>query len=705
MESPRQGVEDTNDPLGTVSPLKVSSSTDALAVIDDIEDMINNKTDWEVRCQGLKNAMMYLKGNINQFPGCDFTILSTGIADCILDSRSTLVRWATLLVSACAMQLKSGFANSSDILIQNLFKQVPNGTQYISKSCSAALKYIYTYVTHRRVARSFLTAASNKSPASRVIVVQAIECFANNWPIKIVVGLKQNIDHVLNHMVNDSCFEVRKIASRVTVPSSVSPPTSPRSPSLKNTKKIEEKPKKGILKTPNRAPSASPSKIPIKLRSSPSSPMERKKNHRVSFAKTTDEIIIDEFRDTSNKKQSNSFELQQKEENKIPETTIDELMPPTSVKITLKFLNMLDDIIQCDQIDKLDGLEELLPESIIIGSRYVADFAKWRYSLEFLIPKFSQEFKDKILEILSTFFFDSLLLEIVDEVYKINTIAKMYLEAPRSFTNDAIQFFYQCSIKFPDYVPEIQVVQYLKSISENIPQKYYENLHKLIQLGTPASNNKEPLIQYIKTLLDNELLDFESQKNLLQIYNLTPSELTDFERDLAILWEDIVAQGKNKLIDNFTKFLVSVVPKLDVMSFAGFVDPLFILISSESPLNQKKFIELLTEFVGNEETLNCILSIVDSHIKKENLESGNLNIIINSIFEYINSHSDDKTDELITVISPRITPLLKSSSTSIRRYTISIFSAFYKANYALFEPYFKSLAPAQQRLIVMYAKK
>lgn len=697
MDSSRQSPNESKDPLGMVTAMKVSSSTDALAVMDDIEDMLNNKNDWEVRCQGLKSAMMYLKGNINKFPGCDFTILSTGIANCVLDSRTTLVRWATLLITACAVELKSGFANSSDILIQSLFKQIPNGTQFISKSCASALKSIYMYVTHRRVARSFLTASSNKSPASRLIVVQALEYITKNWPTKIVQGLQQNIDHVFSQLYTDPSPDVRKAAGKIK-PVQENQISTPRSPFSRSSYKPEAKPKKGILKTPNRAPSASPSRIPIpvKYKSSSSSPYEAKMRRRVSFVKN-DENRFDDLSENEYRENQESTAIKDEEE-----ITIDELMPPTSVKVTTQFLNMLEEIIQTDQISKLEGLEELIPESIIIGSRYVSQYSMWSYCLEYLIPKYSNEFKYKILELISVFSFDMNLLEIVNDVYTIAEIAQLYINAPTGFRNDSVVFFHNCVQQFHGFVPNDSIIQYLKSISDIIPEKYEKSIQVL--LSYEININTSLIDNIMKYITENT---WESQLNsiLNQIYNMTPAELTNFEEQFAILWDDTIAQGKTVIIDNFTRFLVNIVPKLDVMSFAMLVNSLFILIGSESLVNQQKYIELLVQFIGNEETLKFILDIVAQYIEKKDLDSPNLTHIMNSILKYFQTHDEEKVIELMDIICSYIIPILKSSCTSTRRCIIMILSIFYRVAPARFSPYFESLGTPQQRLIVMYSQK
>ena len=205
------------DPLSSIEPKQANSLTDALSIMDLLEDNLNNKSDWEIRNKALIAAMSYLKGGISNFQGCDFSNLSIGISECVTDNRSTLVKSSTLLIAACAQKLGTSYASSSDIVIQSLFKKLSNGTAFISNACRLALREIYRNVIHRRVLRAFLAAQKSKSSASRAVVIKAIRHIIGKWPTKIISSLTNDISNAIKELQEDPSQDVRRIAKLIDV--------------------------------------------------------------------------------------------------------------------------------------------------------------------------------------------------------------------------------------------------------------------------------------------------------------------------------------------------------------------------------------------------------------------------------------------------------------------------------------------------------
>ena len=199
------------DPLQHIGPLEVESESKAQAKMEEIQRNISSKDDWVVRSNAILEAMCLLKGGIAKY-GIDMSSISTGVANCVSDLRSTLVRNGSLFIAACAQTLQNSYITSTDVVIPALSKQLTHGTAIISDSCHLGIIQIAKNVQHRKVVRAMQQLANSKSTIQRQVAAEAFQIMVNTWSSKIVSKNMTDIKAALTKLAEDPSQSTRKIA-------------------------------------------------------------------------------------------------------------------------------------------------------------------------------------------------------------------------------------------------------------------------------------------------------------------------------------------------------------------------------------------------------------------------------------------------------------------------------------------------------------
>jgi hypothetical protein len=205
--------EQFSRPLDDYVAKTADSASAAADILSKLQATLESKQDdWSVRHAALQDAISYLKGSINRFENCDYGQLAQGIAMCISDLRSTLVKTGSLLITASAMSFGSSYVTSIDTVTPPLFKQLSHATAIISNSCHLALLKIAEFVPHRRTIRLFLSNHKSKTGVHRQVVAEVLSVIRQNWPWSIFESFGKEMTVVLSGLAKDPVASVRKAA-------------------------------------------------------------------------------------------------------------------------------------------------------------------------------------------------------------------------------------------------------------------------------------------------------------------------------------------------------------------------------------------------------------------------------------------------------------------------------------------------------------
>ena len=221
MSPPRSRSTDLSqtftDPLKNVDPLYVEDSKEMESVIADLEFKLSNPDDWSIRAEAMREAMSYIKGGICEYENCDFASLASGVAACLTDARSSLVKTACLLVASCARVLKERYVTSTQIVLPALFRPLSHGTAIIANSCHAAIIEIAKHVQHRRALTMVLSSGASRTVEHRLAVVESLIIVLQTWPNSVLAPMLKDVGLQIHKFIVDSSPGVRQTAKEARV--------------------------------------------------------------------------------------------------------------------------------------------------------------------------------------------------------------------------------------------------------------------------------------------------------------------------------------------------------------------------------------------------------------------------------------------------------------------------------------------------------
>lgn len=205
------------DPLRDVDPIPVEDKEEMESVVAELEFKLSNPDDWSIRAEALAEAMGYLKGGICDYEDCDFSTLALGIAGCLTDLRSALVKASSLLIIACAQTLKVRYITSAKVILPALFKPLSNGTAIIANSCHSAILSIAKNVQHRRSLSLILANSTSRTVEHRMAVAESIIVVLQNWPLAVLAPMLEEVKLVISKYIEDASATVRQTAKEARV--------------------------------------------------------------------------------------------------------------------------------------------------------------------------------------------------------------------------------------------------------------------------------------------------------------------------------------------------------------------------------------------------------------------------------------------------------------------------------------------------------
>jgi hypothetical protein len=394
-------------PLDLVPELMVDSSSSASALLQSLESQMTNcaRDDWQPKVQAIQTAMSYLKGGISQFPDADFSVLAGPIEQCVSDLRSALVRWGALYTAAGSQVLQSAFLSSAEVIVPSLFRQLSHGTGLISNSCHLALLEVARYVQHRRTARFFLQNQSSRSSNHRQVVVEFLRIATECWAPSVVAPLSQQFQAALRVFHDDPAAPVRKFAREL-----LNAPATPCIQSRCDTK---------VVLTPK----YKPSHIPV-----PPTPHRTPTVRKMKSVKPDDEPLT----------QPILIQRQTLLDDEETAKDIDDYMPPRSLEDTARFLRLLIEITSKEEFKRLDGIDVLIPASIVAAPQFLPDIKHWQSAFLVLFQQFPALFEDQILQLFQAFRFDPWLVRFAVKTFGIDELSRKAV----TFSDDeAFRFF------------------------------------------------------------------------------------------------------------------------------------------------------------------------------------------------------------------------------------------------------------------------
>jgi hypothetical protein len=202
-----------NDPFDQYVAKRPGYAFGFPGVLEDLRSRLENTIDdWTIRHNALQEAISYLKGTMNQFEFQNFRQLAPGLASCLAEQRSTLVKTSSLFVAAAAMALGQNYVTSVEPISLPLFRQLSNTIAVIAQSCRFALLKLAQFVQHQKTIRMFLANHRSKTAVNRQVVAEAFALVFQYWSWKLLQSLEPEIKTALQALAGDANQQVRQAA-------------------------------------------------------------------------------------------------------------------------------------------------------------------------------------------------------------------------------------------------------------------------------------------------------------------------------------------------------------------------------------------------------------------------------------------------------------------------------------------------------------
>ena len=657
------------DPMKGFETIFAESSVDVDDALDSIENrLIAKQDDWSVRYNALKEAMAYLNGQIDQYPNANYAKLAQGIALCITDLRSALVKMGALLVTACAVVWKSDYVSSLDIIVPALFKQLSHGTAVIANSCRLALHAIATNVQHRRTCRIFLANKKSKNAMHRLAVAEALSIIRSTWPTQLMESLKSEVADALCDLSNDASADVRKTAkdamSIVPTPSNLTPRNRPSTPTTV---------KRNL--TPGRR-----SRTPI-LRNGGKA------------AKAPHESVENVAPNTEAVEKRVSFKKQE-------ETDISQYMPPQTKVQANSFVRILKQLSDKNDSEPLTGLEEFLPEAIISSVRFVpAESTVWKPLMAFVFRNYASEFTPKLRELVVAFEVSSWLMDMVVRVFPPQTLLVQFGKCRRIDDEDAYLLFTGLFSRCLDVEIDTGLRRFLKDLAKaNENEDDVCLIENALEVSKPKEDLVPSLVERVKQ--GGSWLGKSRKLTIALSKGFDPDLTAKVQSQLTKEFSEVLKNGTAEEMANVREFLTHVSGELKFITFVD-LTPLLIPPLLGDDLNEKEKTEQCFMTLMNDEK---VLQRLISMLGEENSQDF-YHAILNIVYMYAQRCSLNQLTSMIRPFMQCAASFLTSATIAIRRLTVMILVEFKCRTPKDFTPFLQDFTSSQQKLISLYSSK
>ena len=711
-------VEQFADPLALVPDKSVTSASEVEQIFTELESNLAQKDDWKLKMESIQTAMSYLKGGIAEYGETYFATLATGVSECVCDLRSALVRWGSLYTAACAQTLGPGFVSSVEILVPALFRQLTHGTAVIANSCKFALVEIAKHVQHRRTARVFLSQQNSRSNVHRQVVAEFVQIAMESWSPAIVGNLHQQFTSLLKAYAEDPSPTVRKLA-KGAIGDSPPQPVKGRSQSTLSARAPMTPPKLKV--SPIQAPPAKvKTPVPVRKKGKNDEIVVKSPRHsqiplspKMTRPKTSPRAREDQPMTHPIKKSQPLLESDGEEDGPLalPPTigdreseTIEEYMPPRTHRDTERFLRLLIDITSEGDFEKLEGLDVLLPPSIISATQFLPAMKHWNGVFPILVEQFPSAFLDEIESLLVAFHFDPWLVMFSMRAFG----EKEMVSKVMTFSEENAYRFFVSLLSGTDIKPAltVELKQKLSELCEcDVADDNVFVIKSFLNPEESADN-----IEVI-TEIENALSDSNSNENLVKLFETLSGEYSK------------ASEAKMKAIDRrVSPILIKALQSGNRGQIIVIIDFLTSILNATNSTRLIELVPCLVGFLSNEdgsvvdlanECLSLMLEVDSSFIVelmklladilRESTEKALA--LLGIIHKYFAALPDEKMVNYIEPLMQYLEPAFSSDVTSIRRVIVTIFVEFRYKIPKEFEPYMFKLHSTQQKLIELYSSK
>ncbi|EAY00580.1 hypothetical protein TVAG_357860 [Trichomonas vaginalis G3] len=728
--------EQFDKPLEGITETKFESEMKAQAKMEQLEQDLSAKDDWTRRSTAILEAMSVLKGGIASF-GIDFSNLSTGIASCVYDLRSTLVKNGSLLIAACAQILGASYITSTDVVLPALSKQLTHGTAIISDSVHLAILQIAKHVQNRKVVRAMQTLANSKSSIQREVAAEAFHLIVTNWSSTVIAKNTQDIRDSLNKLSNDASQNTRKAARAALECFSEDEATRRTSTPTVNIKSMSA-PLSYVPSPPTKEKTAKTSlgkaaDSTDSLISQPKTAREvnrtpttiRKKIAKTPTVSRTKEPLDDGYR--SKFSAETSFVP---ENSPVPgrdniresfdfKKDISEVMPPTTMITTKQFLRILTKIIDENNWDDINGLEMLLPPSIIAATQFMPNIADWKSFLKVFYRRFKDDFKDDTRSLIEAFHFDKWLVGLVLTTYGQDFLFEIFSDITQS-TFD----FYNTLLKlYPDLELSSNNIETIKKLVKNFEiTDDTTYLQKFIpsEKVTPVEEKISPVLSdrsftksprspnAAKSVVNNAINAIYNGENgnqqlseIIKLFKHNRDLIAEINKHLNDKLPSLLESDSKETVVNTLTFIINLMNESSEFFLPEALEDIISLVCTQSRTVSSRAYAALTAISVNQELLLKMVSSIPEM-------NGNQEGILVALQMALECFGDMESDSLllyIDVVPSVIDFCLKSDVTAHRRTAVEIAAVFRQKVPDAFAKYFSTLSQTNQKLIELKVSK
>ncbi|OHT03602.1 hypothetical protein TRFO_28971 [Tritrichomonas foetus] len=197
-----------------IEPVIIQNEILASKEVSNLIAGFQNSKDWDDQLAVIQKALSLVKGNACSFQNfvSQLPNLVPELGGCILNSRSTLVKYSCLLISQLAKNLRDRFENVADAVLPILFQPTSTGTQIIANSCRYAIFAIIQNCQSKKVLSSVIDHCSSQSHIQRNISVEGLKFILIEWSRNILLPYFKQLEKSIYELLSDSNFDVRNNA-------------------------------------------------------------------------------------------------------------------------------------------------------------------------------------------------------------------------------------------------------------------------------------------------------------------------------------------------------------------------------------------------------------------------------------------------------------------------------------------------------------
>jgi hypothetical protein len=571
---------------GIIDKTTLDRSNTCDGIVEKLRGQLANGNDWSVRAGALETAVAHLTNDTcTVFP--EFSALAVGVASCVTDPRSSLVRAATNFVIACAQVLQKRYVTSIKSIIPALFKPLTSGTAIIADSCHEALLAIAAYVQHRRTIAALLPYATSRSKEHRLVVAESFIAIADGWPETAYSSVFEDFQRAASALSNDAAVEVRRTMRRGRQEAALA-------------------------------------ELAARKRSSARSPRQR----QIPVAKLPAALEVPDTCALGKPKL-----IPNRAYPKDEHRGIESVMPPRTAPQAEAFLRFLNEI----SLDESRISGSLIGQSVLTAAEFIPQYEDW----ESVIPQLFHTFPDSFLEIISDLFhsfrFDSALFICACDAFTVEKLIEKFVAPENSLQEQAIKFFIALIQSEKEFVLTEDLEMYLRQLVRN------SNQHGLVEPLKVFFRTVVDLRNAVDDFLERIINAQEFSRQLEKLRQFP--NLVDCERELEKKFLKILTCGNDTQRQN----VITAVAALSELSFVSLRNSLLQFVADDKSRYHEKALGCLAGLLdtqriavqmmeivkdGDEAKERAVLSVIlrfASEAKKERLLT-----LIGTMFVYLN---------------------------------------------------------------------